>query len=111
MTSRILVVRCLMLLVGAAPPWAAAAEPVPAGQGDPGDSACLSCHADRELHLKLESGETRSLQVSGEDLARSVHAKLRCTDCHAGMEDVPHPERHYKNASQFKAGFRDVCKS
>jgi hypothetical protein len=27
------------------------------------------------------------------------------------MEEVPHPERHYRNASQFKAGFREACKS
>lgn len=111
MTSRVWVVRCLMgLFVSGSAAMAAADRPPAAGKPDQEIEACLSCHGDKELRLTLDSGETHSLQVSGGNLARSVHRKLRCTDCHVGMEEVPHPERHYKNASQFKAGFREVCK-
>ncbi|HET8644259.1 MAG TPA: cytochrome c3 family protein, partial [Vicinamibacteria bacterium] len=41
----------------------------------------------------------------------SVHgARVRCTDCHPGMQEVPHPERTFKDAAAFRAAFTDTCK-
>ncbi len=54
-------------------------------------SDCLDCHADPEL-VKTVNGKTISLTVSSNLLQSSVHAKLLCTDCHRGMEDVVHDE-------------------
>jgi predicted CXXCH cytochrome family protein len=73
--------------------------------------ACLSCHGDAELSVTLESGEKASLLMKPEILAASVHKTLHCTDCHAGMDQLPHPERHYKNLAQFRSSFVESCKS
>ena len=36
---------------------------------------------------------------------------MKCTDCHAGLGEIPHPERQYKDLPQFRASFREACKS
>jgi len=72
---------------------------------------CLGCHGETGFATDLESGDKVSLTVEAKTIAASVHGKgLRCTDCHAGMGELPHPERKVKNASEFHAGFRDACK-
>lgn len=74
-------------------------------------AACLECHGERDFTKVLDSGDKISLTVDRAMLAASVHGKgLRCTDCHAGMEELPHPERAVKNAAEFHAGFGDTCK-
>jgi predicted CXXCH cytochrome family protein len=73
---------------------------------------CLGCHEDAELSVKFAAGGSRSLKVDRVAFARSVHGKkLRCTDCHPGFGEVPHPERRYRNEDEFRAGFREACKS
>ncbi len=75
-------------------------------------ASCLECHGERDFTKTFYSGDTVSLTVDRSMLAGSVHGKgLRCTDCHPGMEDMPHPERPVKNAAEFHAGFRDTCKA
>jgi predicted CXXCH cytochrome family protein len=73
--------------------------------------ACLSCHGDESLSITLESGEKAPLFMKQEVLAGSVHKNLHCTDCHAGMDQLPHPERQYKNLAQFRASFGEACKT
>jgi len=73
--------------------------------------SCLECHGEPDFTTQLDSGETVSLTVDKKMILASVHGKgLRCTDCHAGMGEIPHPERKVKDASEFHAGFRDTCK-
>ena len=73
---------------------------------------CLACHGDRDFSLTLPSGESVSLAVDGQAFSSSVHGPgLRCTDCHTGMAELPHPERSVKDRAEFHAGFRDACKS
>jgi predicted CXXCH cytochrome family protein len=72
---------------------------------------CLACHGNDTLTVTLASGEEAPLFMKRELLAGSVHKNLRCTDCHAGLEQVPHPERHYKNLAQFRASFGEACKN
>ena len=73
---------------------------------------CLSCHGDKEMSLTLPDGKSASLFVDRAQLSASIHGKdLRCTDCHAGMGDVPHPERKVKTLEAFRSGFRDACKA
>jgi cytochrome b subunit of formate dehydrogenase len=52
---------------------------------------CLACHSDRALQTE-KKGQTLSLFVDNASLQRSVHASLRCIDCHAGFSpaDIPH---------------------
>lgn len=72
---------------------------------------CLSCHSDPALALKFADGSSHPLLVDPQALAHSVHgARLRCTDCHPGMQEVPHPERTFKDAAAFRAAFTETCK-
>lgn len=101
-----LLVLCPWPLVASAQP----AQPVPPPAQE--IEECLGCHGDPGLTMTLGDGSTQALHVDGEALARSVHAgKLRCTDCHPGMAELPHPERPRRNAVEFAAGFREACKS
>jgi hypothetical protein len=65
------------------------------------NETCLGCHADPGLTLTVPDGQVRSLPVDGEAFGRSVHgARLRCTDCHPGRGDYPHPETRLSHASR-----------
>jgi predicted CXXCH cytochrome family protein len=79
-------------------------------EADP-NAECLSCHTDESLTVTLANGEEASLAIKPDVLAKSVHKALRCTDCHAGFEQVPHPERHYKDRNQFRTSFAEACKT
>jgi len=96
---------CVVVL--AAVPVAAAEE-----TAEQEAEACLGCHAEKGFSAELPDGTTIRLTVDREELARSVHGQaLRCTDCHTGMGELPHPERSVKSAAEFHASFRDACKS
>jgi predicted CXXCH cytochrome family protein len=83
----------------------------PSAATDANDT-CLACHSDPALTLALPTGEVRSMAVDGEAFARSVHgARLSCTDCHSGHGDYPHPERAYRTLGEYRAPFRETCKS
>ena len=100
-----------MTLVGLA--MMAFLQAPPAGSGAVAEvEECLACHGDPQMALDLPSGERRSLYVDRRALEGSVHGRdVRCTDCHPGMGEVPHPARPYRNAAEFRAGFREACKS
>jgi nitrate/TMAO reductase-like tetraheme cytochrome c subunit len=73
---------------------------------------CLSCHGDKDLTATLPSGEKPSLFVDRAVFEKSVHgARHGCTGCHPGHGEYPHPERNAKNLAEFKAGYRESCRS
>lgn len=73
---------------------------------------CLGCHGDKSLEKKLPSGEVKSLFVDRAVFEKSVHgAKLGCTGCHPGYQEIPHPDRPAKDLAAFTASFRETCKS
>ena len=73
---------------------------------------CLACHSDASLTVTFGDGQSHALAVDPAHLAKSVHGgNLKCTDCHAGMDEIPHPERQFKNLADFRASFADACKS
>jgi predicted CXXCH cytochrome family protein len=73
---------------------------------------CLGCHGEKDFSVELPSKQQVSLFVDAKTLESSVHGKgPRCTDCHAGMGEVPHPELAAKDKAEFHDGFRDACKS
>jgi hypothetical protein len=101
-TLMALVAAMVLLGAGPSPAQESAAEEA---------QTCLGCHADHDLKVAFSGGGSRPLFVDGEAVARSVHGqRLRCTDCHPGMQEVPHPERTFKDAAAFRAAFTDTCK-
>lgn len=73
---------------------------------------CLTCHSDDGLAVTFADGQPHTLKVDQAMFAKSVHGdNLKCTDCHAGFGEMPHPERQFKNLADFRASFRDTCKS
>jgi predicted CXXCH cytochrome family protein len=73
---------------------------------------CQTCHSDDGLTVTFADGQTHALKVDEAMFAKSVHGEnLKCTDCHAGFGEIPHPERQFKNLADFRASFRDACKS
>lgn len=82
---------------------------VPGGVAGADDSACFDCHgslaqvrdAVEMMELKLDEKRLKRLVV-GPMAASTVHAGFACLDCHAGADELPHPEdllRHNPCAS------------
>jgi len=63
-----------------------------AGAGALENSDCLSCHSDPSLTKADEAGKVVPLTVEEKALKASVHGSLACTDCHKGIQDVPHAQ-------------------
>ena len=59
------------------------------GRATAQDVNCLMCHENPAFFQSRENGER--LVVTQESLAESVHGRLRCQDCHAGLE-FPHQD-------------------
>jgi len=91
------------LVAGPPPPAPPPAEEI---------ETCLTCHGEKDLSVELPSGETQTLFVDRAVFEKSVHgAKLGCTGCHPGMDEVPHKERPVKDRKEFVEGFKQQCKS
>jgi hypothetical protein len=58
---------------------------------DNDDDACYECHKDPSISME-KKGKTISLEVKKFVLPRSVHAKLKCVNCHIGFDpfEIPH---------------------
>ena len=80
----------LMISLGLALGLFLAAEAVSAA--GPTSQDCLGCHADKDL-TKEVAGKSVSLYADEAMLKASVHARLECTACHSGINEVPHPEK------------------
>ncbi len=52
---------------------------------------CLACHSDPDITME-RNGKTISLTVKKFMLAKSVHGKLECVNCHVGFnpDNIPH---------------------
>ncbi len=67
-------------------PWAQEAPPQP----NPQWQKCLICHGKPDLKKVLPNGKIVSLFVDQNVLAKSVHAKRRCEECHIDITTIPH---------------------
>ncbi len=63
-----------------------------AAAAGPSNADCLACHSDKDLKAEVR-GQSVSLFVDADQLNGSVHAGLQCTDCHAGIQAIPHAEK------------------
>jgi predicted CXXCH cytochrome family protein len=65
---------------------------VVAGAAKREDAVCIGCHTTKGLNTRLPSGEFLPLTVDIGSFQSSVHAALRCTDCHTNIRKYPHPK-------------------
>ncbi|MDD2762873.1 MAG: cytochrome c3 family protein [Opitutaceae bacterium] len=56
------------------------------------NSECLDCHEAEPLP-KSQGGPEKFTGVRPEFFQKSVHGKLNCVDCHAGITETPHPSK------------------
>jgi hypothetical protein len=71
---------------------------------------CLACHADPDLSTTLGDGALQSLTVDPAAYAASKHARRRCTDCHPGFEEQPHPAWDTSSRPAYRATYHELCK-
>jgi cytochrome b subunit of formate dehydrogenase len=79
----------VLLLVLLAPVWAP--RPARAAVAEKlENSDCLDCHSETN-NFKRVNGKSVALPAfATNDFSRSVHAKLQCVDCHAGIKEMLH---------------------
>ena len=80
------------LLAGAALSLCLVLPATAAAPAGPTNEDCLGCHADKGLSKEVK-GKKVSLHTDEGVLKASVHGGLACTDCHADVTEVPHPEK------------------
>jgi len=53
---------------------------------------CLLCHTYPTIGRYDTEGNKRIFYINGDKYSSSVHGKLDCTDCHLGINVIPHTE-------------------
>ena len=98
------------LLLGVWSAAALAADAAPALSD--GDKVCLGCHAQAGLSKTFGKSESVSLQVQGDDFARSVHAPLGCAACHSEVDLKTHPGsgKAFATAREFSLAQAGACR-
>jgi len=76
--------------------------------GVPENQYCMTCHS-RQLVMKMKSGETLSVLVNESALRKSVHAKLKCTECHSGFSMTQHPMRTHDSKRTYSLQISKNC--
>ncbi len=73
---------------------------------------CLSCHSNKDLSVKLPSGEMLSLYTDVDAFNKSVHGKQgqRCTACHTNISGYPHPPIAAKDVRDFSLQMYTLCR-
>ena len=95
--------------------------PAAARASGPGDSplpaqvenqVCLACHSNKDLSVKLPSGESLSLYVDVSAFNQSVHGKQgqRCTACHTNISGYPHPPLAAQDIRDFSLQTYTLCR-
>lgn len=104
----------LLLAVLLLPPMALAQEAAPnhitaAQVGNPENAACLNCHAEQGLVLRMKSGEAVSVTTNGSELLASVHKEERCVDCHTDLSGYPHGELPVNSYRDLQIYYSQTC--
>jgi len=53
---------------------------------------CLLCHRYPSIGRYDESGTKRVFYVNDQKYAASIHGKLKCKNCHVGLDKIPHTD-------------------
>ncbi|MEW6571523.1 MAG: cytochrome c3 family protein [Nitrospirota bacterium] len=69
---------------------------------------CLTCHS-RRLSMTMKSGERLSVLVIEKDLLGSVHANLKCIECHTDFSKAKHPLRTFASVAEYTVVSSVLC--
>lgn len=100
------------LLIQIAAPINSHAVAAPAAQAPLPNEACLGCHGQAGMTLKLENGETLLLTIDTDHFETSVHGdeKIACVECHTEITSFPHPKRAAQSLRDIALQFYTSCK-
>lgn len=70
---------------------------------------CTGCHR-QPLLLPTRDGDQISLEMNPGDLAKSVHQRLSCRDCHFGFTAKDHPERSFSSPRDHMLASSETCR-
>ena len=71
---------------------------------------CMICHS-KEITKRMKNGEVLSLKVDENELMNSVHAKVKCNQCHKGYSFTEHPVGQYASIKEFRAKAEAICQN
>ena len=75
-------------------------------------ATCLGCHGQPDFSTTLANGQTRSLFVSADHFADSVHGSFQCTTCHTNVTEIPHKVAPLPEAqAQYRQEAPRICGS
>ena len=57
-------------------------------QRPPAQADCLACHGDKTM----QDAAGHSIAVDGDKFGASMHGSLQCNNCHADIQQYPHPD-------------------
>lgn len=81
--------------------------------GTPADNAaCIGCHQQANMTLKLDKGDVLNLTVDLPAWEASIHGTsgLACTDCHASITGFPHDKVAVQTARDYTLQYTETCK-
>ncbi len=58
----------------------------------PDTENCLYCHRYPAMGRYDKSGNKKVFYINDKLFAQSVHGKLKCTNCHVGLDQIPHTD-------------------
>jgi hypothetical protein len=58
----------------------------------PDTENCLYCHRYPNMGRYDESGRKKIYYVNDKQFAQSVHGKVKCKNCHVGLDKIPHTD-------------------
>lgn len=90
-----------------AAPTATAAPTAPPDR----NAACLACHSNPSLTMKLADGTPLAMFVDNKLFKESVHGRVSfsCTECHVSITGYPHPAVKPKDARDYTSTTVKQC--
>ena len=75
------------------------------------NTTCLYCHAQKDLSVELDSGETLALTIDPDAFEHSTHGSnaMACVTCHTTITKFPHQERPTPSIRDVKLKYYTSC--